>query len=105
MRKQIAFGIAILVLIIIIVTSLMVPKLRESKIKQEIDKANYCNVDSDCVDAGGKCPFGCYAYVNKDEVNRISDLIGSYNSKCVYGCVSCPTAICENNKCKEVCEE
>ena len=76
-----------------------------SNIRQEIEKAKYCDEDSDCVDAGGKCPFGCYAYVNKNEVSRIGQLIDSFNSKCVYGCISCPTAVCENKKCMAECED
>ncbi|MFP4189542.1 MAG: hypothetical protein ACLFSL_00720, partial [Candidatus Woesearchaeota archaeon] len=64
--------------------------------------ANYCETDSDCVDAGGKCPFGCYVYVNKDKVEQISKLIQSYDSRCVYGCVSESEVVCENNKCKEI---
>ena len=42
------------------------PKIKESNLKSAIEKANYCEVDSDCVDAGEKCPFGCYNYVNKN---------------------------------------
>lgn len=104
MNKKIAIGIIIFtVLIITINIFLAFPRIKESNIKSAIEKANYCEVDSDCVDAGGKCPFGCYVYVNKNEVRQISELIQSYDSNCVYGCVMCPTAICENNKCKEIC--
>jgi len=91
------FGVSIIILFTL-------PKIHELKIKTEIIKANYCENYSDCVDAGGKCPFGCYVYVNKNEVRKISQLIQSFNSKCVYGCLTCQTVICENNKCKEVCE-
>ena len=105
MKKQFSIGIIIFILFALIISVFLAfPKIKESSIKSEIEKANYCNVDSDCLDAGGKCPFGCWVYVNKNEVNRISELIDSYNSKCIYSCVSCPTAICENNKCKEICE-
>lgn len=100
------------ILIIILATVLItisiflsMPKIKESNIKSEIEKANYCEVASDCVDAGGKCPFGCYVYVNKNEVEQISKLIQSYDSKCVYGCLSKTEVICENNKCKEVFEK
>ena len=103
MNKKIAAGIIALILLLVIIV-LLSPTINESKIKAEIAKANYCETDSDCVDAGSKCPFGCYAYVNKNEVSRISGLIQSFDSKCVYGCLACPTAICEDNKCKEICE-
>ena len=79
-------------------------KSEEAKIKSAIEKANYCEIDSDCADAGGKCPFGCYVYVNKKEVEQISKIINAYNSDCVYGCILCSDVICENKKCKEVCE-
>lgn len=104
MKKKIFLAI-ISVILITLVTCLflLAPNIKESKIKSAIEKANYCEVDSDCVDAGGRCPFGCYVYVNKNEVGKISKLIETYDSNCVYGCMLCPTAICENNKCKEVC--
>lgn len=86
------------------IITLSYPIIKESFIKSEINKANYCTTDSDCVDAGSKCPFGCYAYVNKAEAGKIAELINSYDSKCIYSCLACPTAICENNKCKEVCQ-
>ena len=98
MNKKIIIGIIILILILIISTTY--PMIKESSIISAIDKANYCNVDSDCVDAGGKCPFGCGVYVNKDEVNHISKLIESFHSRCIYDCVFCRKIICENNKCK-----
>ncbi|MGV8152290.1 MAG: hypothetical protein ACP5OG_04350 [Candidatus Nanoarchaeia archaeon] len=104
MNKKITIGIIICFLLIIAMgIFLAFPKIKESNIKSAMEKANYCELDSDCVNAGGKCPFGCYAYVNKNEVEKISKLISSYNSKCVYGCLLCPSAVCENKKCKEVC--
>lgn len=78
--------------------------IKELRIKQEIKKANYCQDDNDCLDAGGQCPFDCYAYVNKNEVGRISGLINSYRSSCVYSCISCPEAVCDNGKCQTVCK-
>ena len=50
----------------------------ESYIKGEIEKASYCTTEKDCVDAGSKCPFGCYAYANNKEADRIKNLISSY---------------------------
>jgi hypothetical protein len=77
----------------------------ESYINQEIKKAKYCEEDHDCVDAGGKCPFGCSVYVNKNEVERIGQLIDSFDLKCIYDCINCPTAVCENKKCMAECED
>jgi hypothetical protein len=104
-NKKIWVGIIITILIVLAVVAFLAsPKINESRIKSEIGKANYCEIASDCVDAGGKCPFGCYSYVNKNEVSRISKLIESFDSNCVYGCLACPNVTCENKKCKEVCE-
>ena len=75
----------------------------EDYIKNEIEKANHCNTKQDCIDAGGKCPFGCYVYVNKNEVDRISNLISSYRSNCIYSCILCQDVACENNMCEPVC--
>lgn len=80
------------------------PKAREARIQQEIRKANYCRKDSDCVDAGSKCPFGCYAYVNAAEAKRVAGLIAAYESNCVYSCLRCSSASCQDGVCKEVCE-
>ncbi|MEK6922171.1 MAG: hypothetical protein AABX08_00025 [Nanoarchaeota archaeon] len=80
----------------------------EDYIKNEIDKANYCNTKSDCVNIGNQCPFGCYIYVNKDQAERISGLIDDYinaqEARCEYGCLPCNDVICKNNKCEAVCE-
>ena len=101
-NKKITISLVIFI-ILVIISFWVYPKIKELYIKTEINRANYCKIDSDCVDAGGKCPFNCYSYVNKNEVERISGLIDSFDSRCAYQCISCPTAICENNKCKEVC--
>ncbi len=74
------------------------------QIKKEIDKANYCTEKSDCVLVGTKCPFGCYIYANKEQAERIDNLVDSFDSKCVYGCVYCPDVECKDNKCTPVCE-
>ena len=103
--RKITIGIIIFILLALTISIFFTfPKIQELKIKSEIKRANYCDIDSDCADAGGKCPFGCWVYVNRNEANRISELINSFDSRCVYGCVLCPMAVCKDNKCKEVCE-
>ncbi|USN45006.1 MAG: hypothetical protein H6502_02995 [Candidatus Woesearchaeota archaeon] len=98
--------ITLLALLVVLGVSLFLshPVREEAFIREEINKANYCSVDTDCVDVGGKCPFGCYVYVNEAEVERISELITAFDESCVYGCVFCPSVVCENNACKPVCE-
>ena len=84
-------------------------KIKAAYIIKEIRKANYCQIDSDCQDAfagtGGQCPFGCHAFVNKDEAERIGGLVDSFDSTCVYSCMKCPTTRCDNGICTAVCDE
>jgi hypothetical protein len=73
-------------------------------IVQEIDKANYCEVDSDCVNAGRTCnPPRCYNYVNKNEVDRIKGSIRPNQPYCLFQCAAC-NPVCENHKCEAVCK-
>lgn len=74
----------------------------EYTVKKEIEKANYCEVKSDCVLIESKCPFDCYVGVNKDREDRIRNLIDNHNSKCVYSCVEVKGVDCINNKCEVV---
>lgn len=74
--------------------------LEEKRIEKEIEAANYCDFESDCVDVGGKCPFGCYILVNKDKADYIKALVEDYDSLCVYSCIQTYGAVCANNKCE-----
>ncbi len=76
----------------------------EADIKKEIEEANYCDTKDDCVDVGGKCPFGCYVYVNEGEAERIRGLVDSYESDCVYGCMACLDVECRDNRCEPICK-
>lgn len=104
-KSKTLLGILALFLLIVGLFYFVEPIAKKNYIEKQIVNAKYCKVDADCVDAGSKCPFGCYAYVNKNEVKRISDLIASYDSKCVYGCLACPTAVCEQGVCQESCKD
>lgn len=106
MKKKILFLVLAVIFLVplVIGVQFVISKMEESQLRAAIEEANYCNFDLDCMDAGGKCPFGCYNYVNKNEVERMSGLIEAHDSKCVYGCASLADVICENNKCKEVLE-
>jgi tryptophan-rich sensory protein len=72
---------------------------RVDSIKAEINKANYCSSDRDCIVIDSKCPFDCIVTVNKDQSERISKLINSYQSKCAYGCALLTGAACREGKC------
>ncbi len=101
-------AVVLLLIIAALSTALIASqKIKELYIKQEIKQANYCEADSDCENAvrGGQCPFGCYAYVNRNEVNKVSSLINSFRSTCVYSCVSCLGVKCEDKKCQPICAD
>lgn len=73
----------------------------EDRIKEEIAKANYCEVVSDCQQAAvSVCPFGCYIHVNKSEVSRIEKLLNEYQSTCMYSCVEFKGVDCVSNVCE-----
>jgi hypothetical protein len=75
------------------------------EIQAEIDAANHCEVARDCVNAGGKCPFGCYALVNRAEVDRISSLIDDYpDGECEYDCMMLGPVVCVEGRCRNTCE-
>lgn len=98
MRKVIIFALLIFVLITLSCSK------SESYIKSKIEEANYCNTKEDCVNVGNKCPFGCYVYVNKNEADKISNLVNSYKSNCIYACIPCLDVECKNNRCEPICE-
>ncbi len=75
------------------------PTTQEIAIKKEIIKANYCSAQSDCQVVTAKCPFDCYAPVNKKEAGRIETLINNYESKCAYSCMAMQGVECVENKC------
>ena len=84
------------------------PKAQERYIKNEITKANYCEVVSDCqMVAQSQCPFGCYIHVNKNEATRIGELLENYKNgeasrgySCMYSCIEFKGVGCVNNSCQ-----
>jgi hypothetical protein len=66
-KKNIIKSILVFLILSLIFTN---PILNKLIIQSKINQANYCNIKSDCIDIGGKCPFGCYIYVNKEEAKR-----------------------------------
>lgn len=79
--------------------------IKQSYISSEIKRADYCDIDADCVIAGSKCPFGCAIIVNKNETGRIMRMVNTYSSNCNYSCAAeCQKAICQNNRCQSVCQ-
>jgi hypothetical protein len=72
----------------------------EKKIKKAIEEAKYCETKEDCVKISSQCPFGCWAVVNRNEAERIRDMINSYESNCVYGCVELKGFDCVEGSCQ-----
>lgn len=68
-------------------------------IEREIKEAAYCETDTDCEVIYAPCPFGCHAPVNKNEAERLENLMQSYESDCVYGCIQAPPVQCIEQKC------
>lgn len=105
-RIIILFSI-VLILIAVFVLFILKDKLKdriaEANINREIIKANYCQIASDCEIIPSRCPFGCYAAVNKGEADRIKNIIESYQpqySQCAYSCIELKSVDCVNNKCQ-----
>lgn len=104
------FKVSLIVVLVALISAFLIrDKIKAAYIVKEIKKANYCQIDSDCIDAfagtGGQCPFGCHAIVNKNEAERIGNLVDSFDSTCVYGCIQCPTTKCNNGLCAVVCDD
>ncbi len=74
----------------------------EAGVKREIAAANHCETNSDCEIVLAKCPFNCYAPVNKKESGRIREMIENYESRCAYMCVEIKGVACLNGKCEPV---
>jgi len=78
----------------------------ETKVKQSLDDANYCDIESDCIISEiNSCPFGCNSLVNKNaDLTKIKEGVDNYNEnciRCVYDCysVTSDNIKCENHKC------
>jgi hypothetical protein len=92
----------IIIILAVFITGFLFYIQSKYYIYNEINRANYCEVKEDCVNAGGKCPFGCRILVNKNEANYIKKIVSSYKEKCIYDCMPPGEIKCENNKCLEI---
>jgi hypothetical protein len=79
--------------------------LNVKDIRQKIQNANYCKTKEDCVTAWFECPFGCGAYINKNEEAALKKTIEEYlqksNLRCDYQCAMRPAPDCINGHCTE----
>ncbi len=82
------------------------------QINNLVEKANYCDEDSDCVVSTeiNVCPWSCYNLFNKDaNLAKIREGIEKYKNKecvdCVSECMLLPKPEdikCQNNKCVDI---
>lgn len=103
--------IAVIAVFVMVLASVLFGLYRQSKgtsvidaLRQDIDRANYCAIDSDCSPLGPVCPFGCGLFVNRNERQRILDKIKAapitfdcYNM--MYKCRS-DLPVCVDRKCQ-----
>jgi hypothetical protein len=73
-------------------------------VAKEIEDANYCAADKDCLVTFFGCPFGCGGYVNaKTDIPALKARIDKYyecmDINCANKCIPVPEPICLNNKC------
>ena len=76
--------------------------LTKEKFLEEVGKANYCTVPSDCVLPATKCPLGCYNLVNKEKQADINALVKQFKQTCYQTCSQLNDANCVGNKCVPV---
>jgi len=90
------FGL--LALMIIIFTSFI--SVKKSYIQHQISGAKYCEAESDCAIIANLSPFSCAIVVNKDNADRILNLLSSYPSTGELQCSGNEKATCIQNKCR-----
>lgn len=107
MKKALILLIAVFTLLIL--GAYFLNYKTSDKIQAEIVSKNYCENDSDCLYTSFGCPFGCWNYINKNENNRIKELVTDWHkhkpvhSHCMYKCGTPmegdKNPVCINNKC------
>src|SRR3989344_4718294 len=121
-QKSSLWGLILAVFMIIIVLTLMqggeeyakiarkcsaeteYPSEEEACIKQtirtEINNADHCEIDADCKMISLTCPLGCNTAVNRQEADRIRDMVAGFKSTCMDQCEPPPTRVqCQAGKC------
>ena len=90
--------VALLILFFILLLIFYYSKI----VEDQIIKANYCQIDQDCLIVDFGCPFGCGSYINKKEKNKLTNLIDIYKlfqPSCEYTCLRKALPECKNNQC------
>jgi hypothetical protein len=76
----------------------------ENDVKRDIEAANYCDADRDCIIVSFGCPFGCASYVNAGaNLTKIRGDVERYNlctgAVCEYKCMQPKDPVCSGGKC------
>jgi len=77
----------------------------ETKVRELLDRYNYCEVDEDCTVKQWICPFGCHQFIHKRYENIVSNLFEVYTQHakehCDYKCMALPEkVICKDYRCE-----
>jgi hypothetical protein len=105
MRAGLALGISVLVGVLFLAGC----GPSEKSVREALEVANFCTADADCVDLGGRCPFGCYLYVNKEKADAMRELLDEYEkgagakTRCDYQCLKCDQFACVSGRCEVLC--
>lgn len=76
----------------------------ETKVRELLDRYNYCEVDEDCTVKQGICPLGCHQFIHKKYEQTVNDLFDVYTKNterhCEYRCMALPEkVVCKDYRC------
>lgn len=75
----------------------------QEEVNEILERFNYCEQDSDCVDYYAECPFGCARGTNGKFLEISQQIIDQYRNTqdelCVYGCVATKGVSCKDFRC------
>lgn len=95
------FGV-LAVMILALVSFLSV---KESYISYLIFRAGNCETDNDCVVVANRAPFSCAIVANKNNLEKILNLVNSFPSTGKLECSGREKAVCLENKCRVAIEQ
>ena len=109
MNKKLLLFIISAIIVVAIFLLLYQPLSCQSlynEIENDLDKANYCQTDSDCdvlILGGSYIEFGCYHFINKEvDKEKFYDKMSIYNQECsliINKCAPAPISKCVSGKC------
>ncbi len=78
----------------------------QSEVEMDINHANWCDADEECISVPIRCPFGCEALINKKSHPQALSKVNRYYVRCGKCKQSCSEPIgklkCENRHCRRV---